>query len=384
MKKIFILLLILLLYSSIAYGEKNFDSIIVEDLETYNYSQIEDLLEELLIENELTLDLNIKDFLFKIIKGEKTIDGKSFYKSISNVFLKELRIALNLFSKILAITLISTILINLQNAFEESSISQFANYITYILISILVLTSFNGIMDMAKLSLNRMVNFMQFLLPLLLSLMVIAGGPGARIVFHPLILASVNLVGLIIKSVIFPLIYFSFIVSLLSSLTKRGDLKKLSELGRQIIIFIISGAFTLFMGILTIYGISTKIDGLSIRTAKFAVDRFVPVVGGFLSEAMDTVIGSSTILKNGMGIVGLLLLVLIILNPIIKVTVFLFTYKVTAALIEPISTGGISDFFEEISKTLLMVLISMVSIGIMFFITMTIVVDTGNNLLMLR
>lgn len=384
MKKIFILLLILLLYSSIAYGEKNFDSIIVEDLETCNYSQIEDLLEELLIENELTLDLNIKDFLFKIIKGEKTIDGKSFYKSISNVFLKELRIALNLFSKILAITLISTILINLQNAFEESSISQFANYITYILISILVLTSFNGIMDMAKLSLNRMVNFMQFLLPLLLSFMVIAGGPGARIVFHPLILASVNLVGLIIKSVIFPLIYFSFIVSLLSSLTKRGDLKKLSELGRQIIIFIISGAFTLFMGILTIYGISTKIDGLSIRTAKFAVDRFVPVVGGFLSEAMDTVIGSSTILKNGMGIVGLLLLVLIILNPIIKVTVFLFTYKVTAALIEPISTGGISDFFEEISKTLLMVLISMVSIGIMFFITMTIVVDTGNNLLMLR
>src|SRR5699024_3694959 len=156
------------------------------------------------------------------------------------------------------------------------------------------------------------------------------------------------------------------------------------EIGRKIITYIISIAFTIFIGILTIYGLSSKIDGISIRTAKFAVDKFVPIVGGFLSDSVDAVIGSMTILKNGIGIVGLIMLVIIILAPLIKLTILLFIYTITGAIIEPIASKNITQFFNDISKTFLLILITMVSLGIMFFITITMVVDTGNNLLMLR
>lgn len=385
MKKTFIIFtIIVLLYSNITYGQEVYNHLFIDDLEINKHNEIEDLLKELLEENDVNLNVSIKQMLLNVIKGEKSIDVENLFQSILNIFFKEINIALSLFAKILVITLISTLLMNLQNAFESSSISRFSNYIVYILISILVLASFNEIAIVVRLSVERMVNFMQFLLPILLTLMVATGGPGIRIVFHPIILGSISIVSVVIKNIIFPLIYFSFIVSLLSNLTKRGDLKKLSELARQLIIFIITASFTIFMGILTIYGISTKIDGLSIRTAKFAIDSFVPIVGGFLSEAMDTVIGSSTILKNGMGIIGLLFLALIILSPIIKVTVFLLIYKAAAALIHPISSNNISGFFDEISKTFIMLLVSIVATGIMFFITITIAVDTGNNLLMLR
>lgn len=117
-------------------------------------------------------------------------------------------------------------------------------------------------------------------------------------------------------------------------------------MARQIITFIVSATFTIFIGILTIYGLSTKIDGLSIRTAKFAVDTLIPIVGGFLSDAVDTVIGSSAILKNGIGIIGLIVLVMIILLPIIKVTVLLLIYSVIGAIIEPIASSNIVKFLE--------------------------------------
>ena len=97
-----------------------------------------------------------------------------------------------------------------------------------------------------------------------------------------MILGAVNIMCLMVKNIIFPLKYLSFIDSILSNLSNRGELGKLSELGRQIITFIISAAFTIFVGILTIYGLSTKIDGITIRTAKFAVDKFLPIVGGFI------------------------------------------------------------------------------------------------------
>ena len=386
MKKIIIILLFILIFPSYGFTEGEvMDSIISNQIErTIDTEGIDSFLKELMSENEFQIDGSAKDIIIKIIKGEKVIDGKSIMDGISRIFLGELRFSISLISKILIITLISTILTNLQSSFEESSISQLANYFTYILIAILVIANFSDLMEMAKLSVGRMVDFMQVLLPILLTLLIITGGPNTKIMFHPMILGTVNVLGIMVNSIIFPLIYFSFIVSILSNLSKRAELGKLAELGRQIITFVITATFTVFIGILTIYGLSTKIDGLSIRTAKFAVDTFVPIVGGFLSDAVDTVIGSSAILKNGIGIIGLLVLATIILLPIIKVVVLLLIYSIIGAVTEPIASSNIIKLFGDISKTLLLVLISMVSIGIMFFITITIIVDTGNNLMMLR
>lgn len=388
MKKLVMIwiVLLILINSSIVWGEGGdvLDFVIGDRLESLTSSDFDNILNDVLRENHIFIEGGTKEIVKRIIKGEKVFQGKSLWQSISMIFFDELRFSMGLLSKILIITLISAILTNLQNSFEDSSISEMANYVTYILISILVIASFSGVMDMVTLTVNRMVNFMQILLPILLTLLVLTGGPSARLLFHPMILAIVNIVGVMIKNIIFPLIYFSFIVSIVSNLSKRVELGKLSELSRQIITFIISAAFTIFIGILTIYGLSTKIDGITIRTAKFAIDKFVPVVGGFLSDAVDAVIGSSTILKNGIGIIGLIVIALIILAPLIKVATLLLVYKLIGAIIEPIAASNIVNFFTDISKTLLLILISMVSITIMFFITITIIVETSNSLLMLR
>lgn len=388
MKKLLmiIIIIVLMLISSLVWAEDGdaLDFIIGDRLESLTSSDFDNILKDVLRENNIFLEGGSKGIIKKIIKGEKVFEGQSLFKNISSIFFNELKYSMNLLSKILIITLISAILTNLQNSFEDSSISEMANYVTYILIAILVIASFSDVMHMVTITVNRMINFMQILLPILLTLLVLTAGPSARVLFHPMILAAVNIVGVIIRNVIFPLIYFSFIVSIVSNLSKRVELGKLSELGRQIITFIISAAFTIFIGILTIYGLSTKIDGITIRTAKFAVDKFVPVVGGFLSDAVDAVIGSSTILKNGIGIIGLIVLALIILAPLIKVAALLLVYQIIGAIIEPISSPNIVSFFTDISKSLLLILISMVSITIMFFITITIIVDTSNSLLMLR
>lgn len=385
MKKIILIVFCLLLFSSFATGEAfNMEDILSGQMESIDNTQIDKFIQDLVKENQISLDFNTKDMLLRFMKGEKIIEGKKLTNHIKNFFLREFSISLGLLSRILIITIISAILTNLQGAFEESSIGEFANYFTYILVAILIISNFMELMEIIKISIDRMIDFMQILLPILLTLLVITGGPNTRIVFHPMILGVVNIMGVMMKNIIFPLIYFSFVVSILSNLSKRKELGKLSELGRQVITFIISAAFTIFIGILTIYGLSTKIDGITIRTAKFAVDRFLPVVGGFLSDALDAVIGSSVILKNGIGIIGLVTLILIIIVPLIKIITMLLIYLITGAVIEPIAADNITNFFTDISKTLVLLLISMVSIGIMFFITVTIIVDTSNSLLMLR
>lgn len=385
MKKILIIIFVIFLISiDGSYCEEDSFSIIDEQINKLNTEELEDILKDINDESDLLPELSIKDFLIKLIKGEISLDMKDIGRYLGNVFFNELRTSLSLLSKILVITLISSILTNLQSTFENNSISQLANYITYALIGILVISSFSQIMDLAKSTVDKMVDFMQIILPILLTLLTAVSGPNTRILFHPMILVSVNLIGVLIKTIIFPLIYFSFIISVVSNISNRIEFSKLSDIGRQVITFIITGAFTLFIGIITIYGLGTKIDGLTIRTAKFAVDKFIPIVGGFLSDAVDAVVGGSAILKNGLGFIGLFVLLFICILPVIKIVVLLFVYRIISVVLQPIGSKNLVEFFNQVSKSLLLILISLISAGTMFFITITIIVEAGNNLLMLR
>lgn len=384
MKRTLLLMIIIIIIPTFSYGSYLENSSFDSDIEMFSNEELNYFINDVMVNNELGAKFNTKEFLLSLIRGEIDLNSKEIISGVGNLFFDEVSSNLRLLSQILVIAIISAILNNMQSAFESSSISGLANYITYILLSILIIGSFHQIVEITKGTINTMVDFMQIILPILLTFLVLAGGPNTKLIFHPMILATVNAIGSLVKNIIFPLIYFSFIISILSNLSNRMELKKLSELGRQIVVFIISASFTVFIGIITIYGLSTKIDGITIRTAKFAVDRFVPIVGGFLSDAVETVIGSSAILKNGIGIIGLFVLIIITAIPILKISSLLLIYKLTGAIIEPIVTKNVSNLFDEVSKSFLMILISTVSVVIMFFITITIIVDTGNNLLMIR
>lgn len=383
-KTLFILILLILVISTDVYSEGESLNIIDTQIENLNLDELEKIIRDVREENEFLPDIGTKEFLIGIIKGEISIKISDVIKSFGFFFLDEIRVSLSLLAKILVITLISSILTNLQSTFENSSISNLANYIAYSLIAILVIGSFSQIMDLAKDSIDRMVNFMQVILPVLLTLLTAVSGPNTRILFHPMILLSVNLIATLIKSVILPLIHFSFIVSIISNISNRVEFSKLSELGRQVIGFIITGSFTLFIGIITIYGLGTKIDGLTIRTAKFAIDKFIPIVGRFLSDAVDAVVGCSAILKNGIGFIGLFILLFICILPVVKIVVLIFVYKLIGVVVQPIGSDNLVQFFNQVSKSLLLLLVSIISTATMFFITISIIVEAGNNLLMFR
>ncbi|MDR7856142.1 stage III sporulation protein AE [Tissierella sp.] len=385
MKKIYIIMFMyILLASSFVYAEDESLSIIDKQINSLNIHEVEKILDDTINESETLLKIDTKNLLLNLIKGEISLSFTDVLKSISMIFLKELNASLILLAKILVITLISSILTNLQSTFENGSIAELGNYISYALIALLVISSFNQAMELAKGAIDKMVGFMQAILPILLTLLTAASGPNTRMLFHPMILMTVNLIGFLAKTIIIPLIYFSFIISIVSNISNRLEFSKLSELGRQLITFIITGALTLFIGIITIYGLGSKIDGLTIRTAKFAVDKFIPIVGGFLSDAVEAVVGCSAILKNGLGFIGLLTLLFICILPVIKILVILLMYKVIAVVIQPIGSSNLVEFFNQVGKSLLLILISLISTATMFFITITIIVEAGNNLLMLR
>lgn len=389
MKKTVIIIFFILMLPTCIYGneyedEDNID-LIMEQLEILNLDEIEEAIKSI---DDITYEyfpkLNFKDFISSIIKGDRIIEAKDILKGMGEFFLKEVLENINLLIEILAITIICAVLTNLQSSFENDTVGELAYYICYILLTTIVIKSFTIIMLLGKNTVDSMVNFMQIILPILLTLLVAVGGVTANALFQPIVLGSINIVGILVKDMIFPFIYFSFIIGLISRISKKVQFTKLSELLRQVVITVIGASLTVFIGIMSMYGIASKVDGVTVRTAKFAVDKFVPIVGKFLSDAMDTVVGCSAVLKNAVGVIGLFTLFLICIIPIIKIVALIFIYKVVIAVIEPVSTIEIGECLNEVSKSLLLVLASLLSISIMFFITITIIVEAGNVTMMLR
>ena len=90
-------------------------------------------------------------------------------------------------------------------------------------------------------------------------------------------------------------------------------------------------------------------DGVGLRTAKYAVDHFVPVVGGMFADTMDTLVGASLLIKNALGLTGLLLLLFTAAGPLLQTLSAVILYRACAALLEPVADGEICACIQDFS-----------------------------------
>ncbi len=114
------------------------------------------------------------------------------------------------------------------------------------------------------------------------------------------------------------------------------------------------------------------------------MDKFVPIVGKFLNDAFDTVVSSSLLIKNGIGVVGLVVLLMICLFPLIKILSIIAIYKITSALIEPILDNQIVKCLNDMSNSLLIIFSAVFSVGALFFVFIAVIMGVGNMTVMLR
>ncbi len=390
MKVIIILFLIITVCPVTVHGVEEDDSLdiqqdyIEEQLNNLNIEEMERIIKEEPEVFEYFTDISVKDFIQSLLKGENILDVKNIFKGVMSIFFAEVIANLNILIQIIVITIICALLINLQGAFEKESVGEIALFACYIILASLVIKTFLLCTELGQNTVNRMVDFMQIILPILLTLLVAIGGATTKLLFNPVIIGIINLISIAIKNFVFPLIFFSFIIGIISRMSSKIQFSKLSELLRQIVVIVISISMVIFIGVMSIYGVGAKIDGVSIRTAKFAVDNFVPIIGKFLSDAVETVVGCSAVLKNAIGLVGVFSIFLICIVPTLKIIALIFMYKVAVVVIEPIADKNVVSFFEEVNKSLLLILVSILAVATMFFITISIIIEAGNATLMLR
>ena len=328
-------------------------------------------------------DLDIGEILNSAISGN--IDNEQMVTGIFSLLGTEVKTAITTLGSILVIVILHSILKTISEYTENKSIGQISYYIQYILIVGLVMHNFTDIVQMTRESVQNLVGFNYTLIPLLITLLLTTGSMVSVSIMEPVLLFLITFLGNLISNVIIPIVLAATVLGIVSQLSDKVQIDKIAKFFKSSVGWILGVVLTIFVGVLSLEGtLGSTVDGLTAKTTKAAVSNFIPVVGKVLGDAVDTVLGCANILKNAVGIVGVIIIVGICILPIIKTATLTIFYHLTAALCQPIADGKIVKLLEQMGDTFKILLAIVCSVSVMLIIGITLVVRISNSGMMYR
>jgi len=361
------------------------DEIIEQQFEMIDKSEFDTFVSRLNTDYKDYIPQYSLDELIKVIRGQKSYDFRSLLTGITEYFVREISINLHLLGELITLSIICAILKNVQSAFENDNIEKVTYGFVFLVLSTIAIQSFNLALNIGKDAIDQMVSIIQALMPIILTLLASVGGMTSVAVFNPLIFIGITISSMWIRNILLPIIYFVAVLGLISNFSEHLHVSALSTLLKQICVFLLGLFLSTFLGILVVQGAAASVvDGISIRTAKFASKNFIPIVGGIFSDTVDTIVSCSLILKNTIGFAGLVIILLTILFPVIRILTIVFIYKLAGAIIQPLGEETMVKCLDNMASHITFIAITVGSVALMFFVAITVIIASGNITVMMR
>lgn len=367
------------IFSGVAYGEDNtkdyeqtkdsIDQYIDNQLNKVNTDDIEKYIKE----DNIVKDVNLKTYIKNLISGDANILDLFDKEKVKATVFGEVKSSLKVAASILVLALLSSIIKSLENSFSSSAISKISNYIIFITVVTLALVSFKDVLGICYSTIESVIGLVNVIIPIIIALLVLMGLPITSTALNPIFIGGIAAINIVFKNFIFVTISMAFAILVINNLSDNIKLNRLSSFIKQINIVALGAVFTVYLGLVSIQGLYvTSFDKFSVKTAKFAIGNFIPVVGGFVSDSVDILLSSSQLIKNVFGGIGLVVLVGICIVPIIKIIGVILVYKVCSIAIEPIGESNIATFLNEVANLMMVILATIIAVTIMFFVTIAI------------
>ncbi len=345
---------------------------IIKQLDEIDFKELNLVLEEFnKTDSNIFSISNIKSKVYSIISGENAVDYSnvisSLFSGIIDLFLSYMPIL----SLIIVIGIVSNLLNGIKSKFNEKSTSNLIHFVCFLTIVILMIGMISKLVTNTGKSISSMVKQTNILFPILLTLMTATGGGATAGTFQPIVAILSTYISSIFSGFILPLFLMSFVFDIISNFSDSIKLDKFSSFISSLFKWSVGIIFTLFFAIMTLQGISAgSFDSVSIRTTKYTIKSYIPIMGGYLSDGMDLILASTILIKNSVGLVGVLLIINTIISPILEIVIFSLVMKLISAIVQPLGDKKTSNFLSAVSKSVTMLSTCVLAIGFMYLVSM--------------
>lgn len=383
---LFVLLILIYLFSSGIMASADTEGVDIEEnisnsandiVSKIDFGELDDIVSNL---DTLTIfNGSIKDKISDILSGDYFNDYSSVFTAVISLIIGDIKDILPFIFTLLAIGVLSSLLSEFKH--DSSGSGDIVYFVTFSVMVIVVIFAFRNILDITSRTIGSIVNQMRIVFPILITMLSAIGSLSSVSIYNPLVAILTTIVGVIFDKILFPMFVVMLLFTVLGNLTRNIKLDKFQNFLGSSFKWLVGMVFTLFAGFLSLQGISAgKFDGISIKATKFAVKSYIPIIGAYISEGMDFLILGSVLVKNTVGLVGIVILFLSILSPLITIVVVKLALSLVSAVLEIAGNIRMSNFLSSCSKILIYPIVIILGVAFMYMMTISLIMCTANIL----
>ncbi|MCM1064093.1 MAG: stage III sporulation protein AE [Eubacterium sp.] len=248
----------------------------------------------------------------------------------------------NILVWLLILGIVSSLMNHFVEIFDRHQVADISFYFMYLLFSAVLLGSFSQAAQVAEETMENVILFVKLLVPAYLISVGVAAGAVTAGASYQMMLLVIYGVECILMSAILPLIYSYVMLSMINGIWAEEKLTLLIELLGKVVGWILKAAIGVVTGISLFQALITPLVDSAQSSALQKLLSSLPGVGNLADGAVELVLGSAMILKNSIGVVLLLLLVVLCAAPLCKIALIAFILKCAAAFMEIVSDKRIT------------------------------------------
>lgn len=318
--------------------------------------------------------------LLAVARGELTLDFQQSLDLLTAQLLSHLRGSLWRLTRLIAPAMIWSLLRRLTGKGGEAG-----RVVCQLWVCIFLTQDLTEHVALCTGAVKRMSEGMQGLFPLLLTMMAAVGGSGGSALMQPAVVASASAMTSLIQQVTIPLATAAAILTMLCHLGEGIRLQRLAAFTQQCATWTLGVCFTVFIGVLTTRAVTAAaLDGVTLRTAKYAVSNLIPVVGGLFADTVDTLVGSGMLVQGALGVTGLILIASFAMAPLCQTLASAMLYRLTAALMQPVSDGPLTGCIHDFGRILMLLFIIQLCAAAMFLMLIAQLIGVSSMTFMMR
>lgn len=328
------------------------------------------------------LDTGALQQLWQRVKnGELPVDINLLWRVPLAAMLGALPAAVKVLGQLVVLAAFGLLLVHLPGR----GIAPLARQVVYLALFGVVLQVFVQAGGAASGAVEEMSSFLYALLPVLLTLLASLGAPSTVALYNPLLLAAIGSSLHLLRILVLPLLYISGALTVGGSISPSLKFAGLAKLCRDIGMGVFGIMLTLFGALLGLLGVSGAVlDGLGVRAAKSAAGVFIPVVGRTLADSLDAVVSTALLLKNLIGVLGLVILLLLCIMPAVRILVYSLLFRLVGALVEPLGDSRLAGILSSMGGIVLLFFGIVAISGLFFFFIVSITIGMGNLVVAIR
>ena len=338
-------------------------------LEELNFSEIDDSLKKLFPDQKISF----REVLNAMISGNLEETGSLLIQYLKDQFTYEFHNNRRNLVYMLLIAIVAAIFTNFSSALQNRQVSEISFYVLYMLLITMCLTSFKVAMTGMESRIGQVLDFMKVLCPGYFMAVAIAAGSSSSLMFYNLVLFLIYVAEALILNFLLPVINIYIMLQVMNYLLGEDPLSEFAELIRKFISWILKTLVGCVIGMNVIQAmLAPAIDTVK-RSVLTKTVEAIPGIGNTFGGITDVVLGTAVLIKNGIGMAGAVILILVSTVPVIQMALLTLMYKLGAALVQPVSDKRITGCIRSVSEGYELMLQVLFTTLLLFLLTIAVV-----------